>query len=70
MVKINKPSVGTVKPPLSPTVSAVLSDFVSKLGEEKALDEDALNRLKKALLDNQSTDVASLSAAIFGDGEN
>lgn len=54
------------KPPLSPTVSAVISDFVSKLAEEKAVDGDAHARLKKALLEDQSADAASLTIALFG----
>lgn len=54
------------KPPLSPTVSAVISDFVSKLAEEKIVDGDAHARLKKVLLDDQSVDAASLTVALFG----
>lgn len=69
MVKISKAPVAATKPPLSSTVSAVLSDFAGRLAEEKVLDEAALARLKKALLEDQSADVASLSTALFGDGE-
>ena len=54
------------KPPLSPTVSAVISDFVTKLAEENAIDADAHARLKKALLEDQSADAASLTVALFG----
>jgi hypothetical protein len=54
------------KPPLSPTVSAVISDFVNKLAEENTVDADAHVRLKKALLEDQSADAASLSVALFG----
>ena len=54
------------QPPLSPTVSAVISDFVNKLAEEKTLDGDAHARLKKALLEDQSVDAASLTNALFG----
>jgi hypothetical protein len=54
------------KPPLSPTVSAVISDFVNKLAEEKTVDGDAHARLKKALLEDQSVDAASLAIALFG----
>ena len=54
------------KPPLSPTVSAVISDFVNKLAEENTVDADAHARLKKALLEDQSADAASLSVALFG----
>ncbi|MDE5446546.1 hypothetical protein FXV83_40095 [Bradyrhizobium hipponense] len=65
MAKLTKVSPIS-KPPLSPTVSAVISDFVSKLAEENIVDGDTHDRLKKALLDNQSVDAASLSVALFG----
>jgi hypothetical protein len=65
MAKITNPTVIS-KPPLSPTVSAVISDFVSKLAEEKTVDADAHARLKKALLEDQSVDAASLTIALFG----
>jgi hypothetical protein len=54
------------KPPLSPTVSAVISDFVNNLAEEKIVDDDAHARLKKALLEDESVDAASLNIALFG----
>lgn len=50
MAKIIKASAVS-KPPLSPTVSAVISDFVNKLAEEKTIDADAHARLKKALFE-------------------
>jgi len=65
MAKVTKASAIT-KAPLSPTVSAVISDFVSKLAEESTVDADAHVRLKKALLEDQSADAASLTVALFG----
>jgi hypothetical protein len=65
MAKIAK-AAAVSKPPLSPTVSAVISDFVNKLAEEKTVDGDAHVRLKKALLEDQSVDAASLTVALFG----
>jgi hypothetical protein len=65
MAKIAKASAVS-KPPLSPTVSAVISDFLDKLVEEKTADGDAHARLKKALLEDQSADAASLTIALFG----
>lgn len=67
MAKVAKVSVASSKPALPPTVTAVLSDFVSKLADEKILDDAPLARLKKALLEDHSADVASLTAAMFGD---
>jgi hypothetical protein len=65
MAKITKASAAS-KPPLSPTVSAVISDFVNKLAEEKTVDGDAHARLTKALLEDQSVDTALLTIALFG----
>jgi hypothetical protein len=65
MVKITKASAVS-KPPLSPTVSAVISDFVNKLAEEMTVDGHAHARLREALLEDQSVDAASLTVALFG----
>jgi hypothetical protein len=65
MANITKAST-VPKPPLSPTVSAVISDFVNKLADEKTVDADAHARLKKALLEDQSADATSLTIALFG----
>src|SRR4051794_27784273 len=65
MAKLTKASA-VPKPPLSPTVAAVISDFVGKLAEEKTVDGDAHARLEKALLEDQSADAASLTIALFG----
>jgi hypothetical protein len=65
MAKVTKASAVS-KPPLSPTVSAVISDFVSKLAEENTIDADVHARLKKALLEDQNADASSLTVALFG----
>jgi hypothetical protein len=63
MAKIAK-ATAVSKPALSPTVSAVISDFVNKLAEEKTIDGDAHARLKKALSEDQSVDAASLTMCL------
>ena len=69
MVKIAKAPIAAAKPPLSSTVSAVLSDFVGALADQKILDDASFARLKTALLQDQSADAASLSTALFDDDE-
>ena len=52
--------------PLSPTVSAIFSEFIGKLEASKILEAPAIEALRKSL-NEQKLDAESLRTAIFTD---